>query len=190
MWCCGWNLKAPIDIAKYRFRTIVFHWPQVIYISHTIDYLWRFSACKVKSESKVLPLNGAAEQTGVYFQCSMETICIYRRSLYKLTFCGPQPVWRKKFRPGPRCKILCGTRSNYIWNKLPVKLRLSGLSADSFTNRLKTYLMENILWLILLAHLCRLVNLRYINVLFDWLIDWLIDWLKVRCIFMLIRHFD
>jgi hypothetical protein len=50
----------------------------------------------------------------------------------------------------PRTRTSIGARSfavhgPTIWNKLPVELRLSGLSADSFTKRLKTYLMENIL---------------------------------------------
>jgi hypothetical protein len=50
----------------------------------------------------------------------------------------------------PRAHTSIGARSfavhgPTIWNKLSVELRLSGLSADSFTKRLKTYLMENIL---------------------------------------------
>jgi alpha-D-ribose 1-methylphosphonate 5-triphosphate synthase subunit PhnG len=50
----------------------------------------------------------------------------------------------------PRTRTSIGARSfavrgPTVWNKLPVELRHSGLSADSFTKRLKTYFMDNIL---------------------------------------------
>jgi hypothetical protein len=50
----------------------------------------------------------------------------------------------------PRTRSSIGARSfafdgPAIWNKLPVELCLSGLSADSCTKQLKTYLAENIL---------------------------------------------
>ena len=79
----------------------------------------------------------------------------------------------------PRTRTCIGTRSFGVigpvtWNDLPLELRYMNSSVESFAKKLKTYLMS-ICSIYCAAHLRRLVNLRYIN----WLIDWLIDRLKI-----------